>query len=262
MDATVALQEFLRPPSPLRNLRREQAILDKAETRRISIIPGTENAVEEVAVYHWGKADRRILLVHGWQGKAAQFFSFVPALLENGFEVTAFDAPAHGVSSGTFASGPAFARVARMVADGPIHGIIAHSLGAAGSTIALAQGLSANRVVFLAPAALINLLLEEFIRLRQIHEPIATELRQKFAARYSTDVVSVPAMARRFQIPLLILHDPEDSDLPFFHGESIAAAWPGAELVAATGKGHWRIMRDRSVVEQSVKFLAPAAPGA
>jgi pimeloyl-ACP methyl ester carboxylesterase len=161
----------------------------------------------------------------------------------------------HGASSGTFASGPAFARAARMVADGPIHGIIAHSLGAAGSTIALAQGLSANRVVFLAPAALINLLLEEFIRQRQIDEPIATELRQKFATRYSTDVVSVPAMAKRFQIPLLILHDPEDGDLPFSHGESIAAAWPGAELVAATGKGHWRIMRDRSVVERSVQFL-------
>jgi pimeloyl-ACP methyl ester carboxylesterase len=118
MDATLALQEFLRPPAPLRNLKREEAILAQAEMSRLRIVPGTENDVEEVAVYRWGKADRRILLVHGWGGKAAQFFSFVGPLLESGFEVIGFDAPAHGLSSGTFASGPAFARAARMIAGG------------------------------------------------------------------------------------------------------------------------------------------------
>jgi pimeloyl-ACP methyl ester carboxylesterase len=256
MDSTVALQEFLRPPPPPRNLKREQEILDRAETSSIKIVPGTENDSEEVAVYRWGTGDRRVLLVHGWGGKAAQFFSFVTPLLEKGFSVIAFDAPAHGASSGSFASGPAFARAAHMAADGPVHGIIAHSLGAAGSTIALAQGLAVNRVVFLAPAALINLLLEEFIRLRQIEESVATELRKKFAARYSAGIVSVPAMARRFQTPLLILHDPADRDLPFSHGEAIGAAWPGAQLVATSGIGHWRIMRDRSVVDRSIRFLS------
>jgi pimeloyl-ACP methyl ester carboxylesterase len=260
MDANVALQEFLRPPLPLRNLKREQELLDRAETSSIKIVPGTENDVEDVAVYRWGRGDRQILLVHGWGGKAAQFFSFVTPLLEEGFSVIAFDAPAHGASSGTFASGPAFARAARIAADGPIHGVIAHSLGAAGSTIALAQGLAVNRVVFLAPAALINLLLEEFIRLREIEEPVAAELRQKFAARYSAEVVSVPAMAKSFQIPLLILHDPADRDLPFSHGEAIRAAWPGAQLVATSGNGHWRIMRDRSVVDRSIQFLCRDRP--
>jgi pimeloyl-ACP methyl ester carboxylesterase len=257
MGATSALQEFLRPPPPLRNLKREEAILERAEVSRIKIIPGTENEIEEVAVYRWGKADHRILLVHGWGGKAAQFFSFVGPLLESGFEVIAFDAPAHGVSSGSFASGPAFARTARVIAEvnGPFHGIVAHSLGAAGSAIALAQGLTAERIVFLAPAAFIEPLLEEFIRLRQIPQPVAAELRQRFAARYSAEIVSVPLMAEAFRIPLLVFHDLEDRDLPFSHGEAIAAAWPGAELVAATGVGHWRIMRDQSVIERTIAFL-------
>jgi pimeloyl-ACP methyl ester carboxylesterase len=254
MDATLALQEFLRPPPPLRNLKREEAILEQAAVSRLRIVPGTENDVEEVAVYRWGKADRRILLVHGWGGKAAQFFSFIGPLLDSGFEVIAFDAPAHGISSGTFASGPAFARAARMIAGGPVHGIIAHSLGAAGSVIALTQGLVAGRVVFLAPAAFIESLLEEFIRLRQIPEPVAVELRQRFAARYSTEVVSVPLMTRAFRIPVLIFHDPNDRDIPFLHGQAIAAAWPSAELIPAS-VGHWRIMRDQTVIERTVQFL-------
>ena len=256
MDATLALQEFLRPPPPLRNLKREEAILERAAVSRFKIVPGTENDVEEVAVYRWGEADRRVLLVHGWGGKAAQFFSFVGPLLESGFEVIGFDAPAHGSSSGTFASGPAFARAARMVMEGkgPIHGIVAHSLGAAGSAIALAQGLTAERVVFLAPAAFIKLLLEEFIRLRQIPEPVAIELRQRFAARYLAEIVSVPLMVKVLRIPVLIFHDPNDREIPFLHGEAIAAAWPGAELVPAS-VGHWRIMRDQSVIERTVNFL-------
>jgi pimeloyl-ACP methyl ester carboxylesterase len=255
MDATLALQEFLRPPSPRRNLKREAAILERADISRIRIVPGTENDVEEIAVYHWGKAGRRILLVHGWGGKAAQFFSFVGPLLDSGFEVIAFDAPAHGASCGSFASGPAFARAARTVAGDAVHGIIAHSLGAAGSSIALAQGLRANRVVFLAPAALIELLLQEFIRLRQIPETVAAELRQRFAARYSAEIVSVPLLARRFDAPVLIFHDPDDRDLPFSHSESVAAVWPGADLIAAAGAGHWRIMRDQSIIERTIRFL-------
>jgi pimeloyl-ACP methyl ester carboxylesterase len=255
VDSNLALQEFLRPPPPLRNLRREQAVLERAEVSRVQIVPGTENEVEEIAAYRWGQADRRILLVHGWGGKAAQFFSFVEPLRESGFEVIAFDAPAHGASSGVFASGPAFARAARAIAGGPVYGVIAHSLGAAGSTIALSQGFVAQRVVFLAPAALINPLLEEFVRLHELSEPVAVELRQRFAARYAARIVSVPLMAKSFHIPLLIFHDPEDRDLPFSHGEAIAAAWPGADLVRASGVGHWRIMRDRSVIERAVSFL-------
>jgi pimeloyl-ACP methyl ester carboxylesterase len=254
MDSASALQEFLRPPSPVRHLKREQAVLEQAEVSRLGIVPGTENDVEEVAVYRWGKADRRILLVHGWGGKAAQFFSFVGPLLESGFEVIGFDAPAHGASSGAFASGPAFARAARMVAGGSVHGIVAHSLGAAASAIALTEGLVAKRVVFLAPAAFIELLLEEFIRLRQISEAVAIELRQRFAARYSSEIVSIPLMVKSLRIPVLIFHDPNDRDIPFLHGEAVAAAWPSAELISAS-VGHWRIMRDQTVIERTVRFL-------
>ena len=255
MDAASALQEFLCPPAPQRHLRREAEILAAANHAEITVRPGTENPEERIAYYRWGSAHRRVLLIHGWGGRAAQFFALIPRLVDAGFEVIAFDAPAHGASSGSFASGPAFARTARVIADGSVYGIVAHSLGAAGSAIALAQGLTAERVVFLAPAAFIELLLEEFICLRQIAEPLATQLRQRFAARYSTEIVSVPLMARQFRTPVLIFHDPEDRDLPFSHGKAIAAAWPGAELVAAARAGHWRIMRDQAVIERTIAFL-------
>ena len=261
MDSTRALQEFLRPPVPLRNLKREEAILQQAEVARISIVPGTENEEENVAVYHWGSGERRVLLVHGWGGKAAQFFAWVPALRDRGFAVSAFDAPAHGASTGPFASGPAFARTARLVAEmtGPFHAIVAHSLGAAGTSIALAQGLKAGRVVLLAPVAFIEPLLELFIRIHQLPETVAAELRERFAARYETKVISIPMLAKDFSIPVRIFHDPNDGDLPFFHAESISAAWPGAVLTPMPGAGHWRILRDQTVIGQTLEFLEEGA---
>jgi pimeloyl-ACP methyl ester carboxylesterase len=257
MDSASALREFLRPPPPLRNLKRETEILAMANHAEVTLRPGTENPEERIAYYRWGSGDRRVLLVHGWGGRAAQFFALIPRLMDAGFEVIAFDAPAHGASSGSFASGPAFARTARTIAEvnGPLDGIVAHCLGAAGSAIALSQGLTVARAVFLAPAAFIGPLLEEFICLHQLPEPVATELRQRFAARYLARIISVPLMARDFHTPVLIFHDPEDRDLSFLHGEAIAAAWPAAELIPASGVGHWRILRDQSVIERSIAFL-------
>jgi pimeloyl-ACP methyl ester carboxylesterase len=257
MDPAQALQEFLRPPPRLRNLKREEAILAQAEASRILIDPGTENEQEEIAVYRWGNEGRRILLVHGWGGKAAQFFAFVEALRNHGFSVIAFDAPAHGSSSGGFASGPAFARAARMVADrhGPVYALVAHSLGAAGSAIALARGLKIDRAVLLAPVAYIEPSLEIFIRLHALPDSLAAGLRQKFAERYSAEIIAVPILAKAFQLPILILHDPEDGDIPFSHGEAIYAACSGAQLVPARGAGHWRILRDQGVIERALAFL-------
>src|SRR5258708_29439572 len=108
MNAAEALQEFLRPPQPVRNLKREEAILGQAEVSRIVIAPGIENEREEIAVYRWGDGDRRVLFVSGLGGKTEQIFSLFWALRDHGFSVFAFCAPAHRNSSPGFASGPGF----------------------------------------------------------------------------------------------------------------------------------------------------------
>jgi pimeloyl-ACP methyl ester carboxylesterase len=129
-------------------------------------------------------------------------------------------------------------------------------LGAAGTVIALAQGLKVQRAVLLAPVAFVEPLLETFIKLRELPNPLATKLRERFADRYSGGIISLPLLAKTFQIPALIFHDRGDGELPFWHGEAMAQAWPDAKLVPATGAGHWRILRDHTVIDGTVAFLA------
>src|SRR5258708_34955781 len=108
MNAAEALQEFLRPPQAVRNLKREEAILGQAEVSRIVIAPGIENEREEIAVYRWGDGDRRGLLGYGWGGKATPIFALVGGLRDRGVFVSAFCSPAHANTSAGFFRGPAF----------------------------------------------------------------------------------------------------------------------------------------------------------
>ena len=51
------------------------------------------------------------------------------------------------------------------------------------------------------------------------------------------------------------MHDTEDSDSPFAEGAQLARGWAGSSLMATTGLGHRRILRDPDVVERVAAFI-------
>jgi hypothetical protein len=52
-----------------------------------------------------------------------------------------------------------------------------------------------------------------------------------------------------------VLQSDDDSELPITHAETLARLWPQARLSLREGLGHYRILRERSVVEETVGFL-------
>jgi pimeloyl-ACP methyl ester carboxylesterase len=255
--ARQALAEYLTPPPPVRDFRSETKLLETARRGSLLVAPGTENPTETIEYYSWGKGSKRVLLVHGWGGKATQYFNFVSALVEGGFQVVAFDAPAHGRSTGTFASGPAFARAVKEVDAlfGPFAGIIGHSLGGAATVIALAESLGAPSVILLAPMAFVTPALESFAQTRNYPPQVVEELLRLFQARYAERILNLPMLVERFEFPALILHDPEDLEIPFSHGQAIAELWRDARLIPVPRLGHWSILRNKHVIRMAVEFL-------
>ena len=65
-----------------------------------------------------------------------------------------------------------------------------------------------------------------------------------------------PTLARSMTAAALIVHDRDDPDVPYAHGEEIAAAWPGAELVTTRGLGHRAVLWDPEVIQRTVTFLS------
>ncbi|HEX2281320.1 MAG TPA: alpha/beta fold hydrolase [Thermomicrobiales bacterium] len=212
----------------------------------------------ELALWRWGQGPV-VLLVHGWGGRAGRFSSIAAALAAEGFGVVAFDAPAHGASAGRQASLPEFARALLDVAEslGPIHALVGHSLGGAAVSLALSQGLSAARVVLLAPPADVFIFSTAFAEHLRIPTRVRTLMHKNLQDRlqFSWEGLHLPTLARAMTLPMLLVHDRDDPDVPYAHALEIANAWAGAELVTTSGLGHRAILRNPDVVGRTVEFL-------
>src|SRR6266478_7242344 len=150
----------------------------------------------ELAVWDWGDG-RTVLLVHGWNGNGAQLSAFVPPLVRAGYYVAAPDLPAHGDSAGARSNvlemADAILRLGRRV--GPVHAVIAHSLGAAATLIALAEGLGAQRAVLIASPADLPPYLREFARMIGLSPISSSRLESRvggmLAKRHALDLLGL-----------------------------------------------------------------------
>lgn len=208
---------------------------------------------------HHGTAPT-ILLMHGWGGRAGQLRGFIEPLVAQGFRVVAFDGPAHGASGGRQASILDFAAALEAVADrvGPVHGVIAHSMGCAGTAVALSRGLPVEKVCFIAPPARARTYYEQFLGYLGLPQPWVPEFSRRFAVRlgFTWNQLEVPAVAPDLRAGLRVFHDAGDLEVPLAEGETIVAAWPGAELCRTEGLGHRRILKSAEVQRGAVTFLA------
>ena len=248
---------FCRPPRP-----------DPRPAEEAFLATGTRSTVRsedhDLAVWDWGQGPK-VILTHGWGGRAGRFSALAAALVAADFRVVLFDAPAHGASMGDQASLPQFSRALRDVAgaEGSIHGLVGHSLGGAAVSLAMHHGLGARRAVLLAPPADVFLFSHAFAEHLRIPPRARSVMRQNLESRLQIrwEELHIPTLARQMTAPALVVHDTLDSDVPFAHGEEIARAWPGAELFTTNGLGHRALLRDREVVRRTVEFLQTGLAG-
>jgi len=224
---------------------------------------GTPFAVQlgtsrEVRAWRFGKGPA-VILAHGWEGRGSQLGAFVAPLVDRGYSVFTFDAPAHGASPGSRSSLPHFAWAVRAVADaaGAPHAIVAHSLGCAAATLALRDGLDVQRLVFLAPPLNPRDYTERFGTILGLDDAtirgMQTRIEERFARKWSD--YSLEETARTMTAPLLVVHDRQDRDTTWAEGSALASAWPGARLLTTDGLGHRRILRDATVLEEVTRFV-------
>lgn len=220
----------------------------------------------------WGQGPP-VYLVHGWGGCRAHLGVFVKPLVAAGHRVIAFDLPSHqdsdpgGLAPGRTTIAECGQAVHAMVdAHGPARAIIAHSLGAKATALALSWGASADRLVFLAPMGGFMFYLDWFAQRHGFGPRIRDALHRRLDRRLGFPLLHSDLIHLASCIddppPLLILHDPDDPDSPFAMSEELASAWPGASLTATHGLGrlaHYRILRNPKAVRAAVEFASQAA---
>jgi pimeloyl-ACP methyl ester carboxylesterase len=230
-----------------------------------TVSPAGRQTGSLLRAWSWGEGPT-VLLVHGWSGHSGQMAGFVSPLVAAGYRVVAFDQPAHGLSTGprtnSLTMRDAVLAVGREV--GPLHALVGHSLGATAAVLAVTEGLDPGRLVLVAPPAEAPLFARAFSRALGLSEARAEAVirRAEQMARVSFASIDLRRIAPRMRTPLLVIHDVEDGQVPFAHGQQIAQAWPGARLLTTRGLGHARLLRAPQVVGAAVEFVAGGGAGA
>lgn len=230
--------------------------------RRDTVVAGSHR----LAVWQAGPATApAVLLAHGWGGSSVQMGSFVAPLLARGWRVVWYDQPGHGESGHGAVGLPDFVRATEALAEthGPFAAAIGHSLGAAALGLALRRGLALGRVVFIAsPASMIEYA-HHFARLLGITPRIREAMRHRVESRYGMRFADIDRIEdlSELRMPALFVHDHGDAEVPFEHALRLSAHLPGAILIRTFGLGHYRVLRDPSVVRVVANFADGQSEG-
>jgi len=200
--------------------------------------------------------------MHGWNGRGSQMGAFASPLVEAGFHVLSYDAPAHGQTPGSSTNIFVMRDVLNGIADqiAPIHAIVAHSFGGMVSALAMSEGLAASRAVLLSAPAQFEMLVQRFGE--GLHMPGAIQddltrrILQRFGEQRMAQVSPVVSTRQLGHVPALIIHDEDDHDVPVQQGLLIHQNWPGSELVKTSGLGHTRVLYNPGVIDWVVAFVS------
>ncbi|MES1228244.1 MAG: alpha/beta fold hydrolase, partial [Armatimonadota bacterium] len=232
-----AFDMFARPPR-VEPARKEAIFIEAAERFDVH-----DNG-DRIAAYAWGTGPV-VALVHGWGGRGVSLCSFIQPLLDRGFRVVAFDGPGHGDSEGSVCNVLRMSRclVALQEKEGGFAGVIGHSFGAGGITVALGKGLDVARVVQIAP------LVDMVERFRQWATAVGLSIEGFREMMRHSDMVygrgavkaaSGDLIAPKLEVPALILHDPEDDEVPITGALRLVGSWRGALLEETPKLGHYK----------------------
>jgi pimeloyl-ACP methyl ester carboxylesterase len=241
--------------------RRNTASLEDASAGRYAMT--VREGELQVAAWSWGSGPA-VLLAHGWGGCASDMAPLAAELERAGYRAVLFDFPAHGHSRGKQTNMVEWLRVMRAVvaAVGPLHAVVGHSFGGAAMAIALAEHeMDVQGAVLLAPVIGPTLFVDRFTGMIGLPPARAEGMMRHIARTVGREPVTLDARhaAATLRLPALIVHDPEDREVPWAHGAEIANAWLGSRLMPAEGLGHTRLLRDPVILATALEFIAGLA---
>lgn len=239
-----------RLPVPIRY----EPLLDNADS-----YTQLQHGARTIPVYSWGEGPV-ILGVHGWAGAGIQFGAWVTPLVEAGYRVVLFDAPAHGRAQGEstdlFEMAEVTARVAASV--GRVHGVLAHSIGCLAITRAIADGLKANYLVMLAPPAGLRSVMDHLGRQLGLSGDVLAVHLQLMEERFGQSVweqLDLEALSLSLTQRGLIVIDDDDTSISPDESQRIHDNWENATVLRTRGLGHHRLLWSPMVLETVLRDL-------
>lgn len=254
-----AEQAFLLFCTPqTRNKKKLPPIFEKAEKLEFPFGGYT------IRGYRWQVEgfSAKAMIMHGFESSVINFDRYIKPLLKKGYEVLAFDAPAHGRSSGRRINVIQYRDLVLHIYRqyGPISSFITHSFGGLALSLALEE-IKHNRdlkVVFIAPAAETTRAIDNFFTFLRLDKEVRREFDQiiRETGNRPPEWYSMARAAEHIHAEVLFLQDKDDHMTPLSDVEPIIRKkYPNFQFVISEGLGHRRIYRDNQSFKRIMDFL-------
>ncbi len=205
---------------------------------------------------------KKALIAHGWESAGLYFEGYIAALLEKGYTVIAFDAPAHGQSGGRRFTLPAYVDTLRTIEQryGPFDSYLGHSIGGLALALFLetCEHSETTRVALVAPAVETTTALESFAGLLHLSAEVVRgiddyilEISGHHFAWYS-----LRRALHNVHAGIFYLQDEEDRVTPIGEARLVQQdGHPHIHFLFTRGLGHRKILKDPETMARIVAFL-------
>ncbi|MCI4443625.1 MAG: alpha/beta hydrolase [Lentimicrobium sp.] len=230
--------------------------MDSKSSQKLIEIPAIK---KKVVIYQYGESDKKILLSHGWSGRGTHLFKIADELIKVGYSTVSFDAPAHGKSPGKTTIMSEFVETILEVERqfGPFEAAVGHSLGGMSLLNAVKKGLSINYLAIIGSGDIVQDILNDFVAKLELKPSTSEQLRLHFEKKYGEEMDNYSAYksAMQISIPVLVIHDKNDDEVPVAAGINIHKHLKNGELFLTEGLGHRKILGNPLVIEKVVQFI-------
>ena len=214
---------------------------------------------KKIMVYRYGTSTKKILLVHGWSGRGTQLFKIADELLKSGYSTISFDAPAHGKSPGKNTLMPEFIETILELEQhlGPFEVAIGHSLGGMSLLNSLKKGLKINSLILIGSGDIVKDIIDDFVKKLNLKSNTSDLLQYHFEKKSCLNMndFSAHKAAKDITIPVLVIHDENDNEVPVKCAIHINKHLKKSELLLTQNLGHRKILGDKKVIEKIIHFI-------
>ncbi|MFV0604949.1 MAG: alpha/beta hydrolase [Niabella sp.] len=214
--------------------------------------------------YRWNKGGaKKIYIAHGFRSSASNFVHIAKVLVAKGYEVVAFDAPAHGKSKGHTLTALEYKNFigALDMQYGPFDGYVCHSFGGMAVSFLLAEKPEKEqmRIALIAPASDTKSLMTMFFTKMRITDKSV----QKYFIEKIEQLAQKPIewLTLKRAIPaikgvVLWVHDMNDKVIPVADAYTVRDIdLKNIKFIFTKELGHRRIYRDEQIVTAVASFL-------
>lgn len=213
---------------------------------------------KKIRIYEWEQDSDAswVVLCHGWQSRGTALRAMVPTLHDLGYNVAAFDGPAHGESEGKISNILIQSKVLDQVIDrySKVSGIIGHSFGNTVATYLYANKRKEETLDFMVVIATPNRLIhvfEEFKRIVGAPNNLYQAIIQLVNKRYDVEIekLNVQDLFEESRIEHgVIVHDQGDPITKFDNAHQLQLKKPHFTLIKTQGLGHFSLAKNQKVI--------------